>query len=39
MVDLEQRDQVRERLRKLIAVNVGFDTEGSKIVVYQPDAA
>ncbi len=26
-----------ERLRKLIHVNVGFDTDGSKIVIYQPD--
>src|SRR5580692_6913752 len=39
VVDPEKRTQVRERLKKLIAVNVGFDTEGSKIVIYQPDAA
>jgi hypothetical protein len=39
VVDPEKRAQVRERLSKLIAVNVGFDTEGSKIVIYQPDAA
>ncbi len=39
VVDPEKRAQVRERLNKLIAVNVGFDTEGSKIVIYQPDAA
>jgi len=39
VVDPEKRAQVRERLKKLIAVNVGFDTEGSKIVIYQPDPA
>jgi D-glycero-alpha-D-manno-heptose-7-phosphate kinase len=37
LVDPEMRAQVRERLRKLIHVNVGFDTDGSKIVIYQPD--
>jgi len=37
LVDPEKRSQVRERLRKLIHVNVGFDTDGSKIVIYQPD--
>ncbi|HWX85595.1 MAG TPA: GHMP kinase [Xanthobacteraceae bacterium] len=37
LVDPEKRAQVRERLRKLIHVNVGFDTDGSKIVIYQPD--
>lgn len=36
-VDPEKRAKVRERLRKLIHVNVGFDTDGSKIVIYQPD--
>ena len=39
LVDPENRDRVRERLKKLIHVNVGFDTEGSKIVIYQPDSA
>jgi D-glycero-alpha-D-manno-heptose-7-phosphate kinase len=39
VVDPEKRVQVRDKLKKLIAVNVGFDTEGSKIVIYQPDAA
>jgi D-glycero-alpha-D-manno-heptose-7-phosphate kinase len=39
VVDPEKRAQVRERLKKLVAVNVGFDTEGSKIVIYQPDPA
>src|SRR5580692_8945862 len=39
VVDPEKRKQVRERLKKLVAVNIGFDTEGSKIVIYQPDAA
>jgi D-glycero-alpha-D-manno-heptose-7-phosphate kinase len=38
LVDPEKRAQVRERLRKLIHVNVGFDTDGSKIVIYQPDS-
>jgi D-glycero-alpha-D-manno-heptose-7-phosphate kinase len=38
VVDPEKRAQVREGLNKLIAVNVGFDIEGSKIVIYQPDA-
>jgi hypothetical protein len=33
----EKRAQVRERLRKLVHVHVGFDTDGSKIVIYQPD--
>jgi D-glycero-alpha-D-manno-heptose-7-phosphate kinase len=37
VVDPEKRVQVRERLKKLVAVNIGFDTEGSKIVIYQPD--
>ena len=37
LVDPEKRSQVRERLRKLIHVNVGFDNDGSKIVIYQPD--
>ena len=37
LVDPDKRAQVRERLRKLIHVSVGFDTDGSKIVIYQPD--
>ena len=37
LVDPEKRSLVRERLRKLIHVNVGFDSDGSKIIVYQPD--
>ena len=32
LVDPEKRGQVRERLRKLIHVNVGFDADGSTIV-------
>ncbi len=36
-VDPERREKVRERLKSLIHVTVGFDTEGSKIVIYQPD--
>jgi D-glycero-alpha-D-manno-heptose-7-phosphate kinase len=39
VVDPEKRGQVREHLKNLVHVNVGFDTEGSKIVIYQPDAA
>jgi D-glycero-alpha-D-manno-heptose-7-phosphate kinase len=37
IVDPEKREQVRERLKKLIHVSVGFDNDGSKIVLYQPD--
>ena len=37
LVDPEKRALVRERLNKLIHVNVGFDNDGSKIVIYQPD--
>jgi D-glycero-alpha-D-manno-heptose-7-phosphate kinase len=36
LVEPERREQVRERLKKLIHVNVGFDNDGSKIVLYQP---
>jgi hypothetical protein len=34
LVDPERRALVRERLRKLIHVNVGFDIDGSKIVIF-----
>jgi len=37
LVDPDRRGQVRERLNKLVHVNVGFDNEGSKIVIYQPE--
>lgn len=37
LVDPEKREQVRERLKNLIHVSVGFDTDGSKIVLYQPN--
>jgi D-glycero-alpha-D-manno-heptose-7-phosphate kinase len=37
LVDPEKRAAVRERLQKLVHVNVGFDNDGSKIVIYQPD--
>jgi D-glycero-alpha-D-manno-heptose-7-phosphate kinase len=37
IVDPDKREEVRERLRKLIHVSVGFDNDGSKIVLYQPD--
>jgi hypothetical protein len=33
LVDPDKRAQVLERLRELIHVNVGFDTDGSKIVI------
>jgi D-glycero-alpha-D-manno-heptose-7-phosphate kinase len=36
LVEPEKREQVRERLKQLIHVNVGFDNDGSKIVLYQP---
>ncbi|HUD89297.1 MAG TPA: GHMP kinase [Xanthobacteraceae bacterium] len=39
LVDPEKRAKVRERLKKLVHVNVGFDNEGSKIVIYQPEQA
>ena len=37
IVDPEHRDKVRERLGKLVHVDVGFDNEGSKVILYQPD--
>jgi len=37
LVDPEKRQCVRERLSQLIHVSVGIDTEGSKIVLYQPN--
>ena len=37
IVEPDKRTVVRERLRRLIHVSVDFDTEGSKIVLYQPD--
>lgn len=37
LVDPEKRAAVRQKLAKLIHVSVGFDNEGSKIVLYQPD--
>jgi D-glycero-alpha-D-manno-heptose-7-phosphate kinase len=36
-VEPDKRERVRERLKDLIHVNVGFDNDGSKIVLYQPD--
>ena len=36
-VDPAKRNLVRERLKDLVCVNVGIDSEGSKIIVYQPD--
>jgi D-glycero-alpha-D-manno-heptose-7-phosphate kinase len=37
LVDPRKREQVRERLKNLINVNVGFDNDGSKIILYQPE--
>jgi D-glycero-alpha-D-manno-heptose-7-phosphate kinase len=37
LAEPEKHDAIRERLKKLIHVNVDFDTDGSKIVLYQPD--
>jgi D-glycero-alpha-D-manno-heptose-7-phosphate kinase len=37
LVEPEQREAVRERLKDLIHVSVDFDNEGSKIVLYQPN--
>jgi D-glycero-alpha-D-manno-heptose-7-phosphate kinase len=37
LVAPEKREQVRERLKDLIHVTVNFDTDGSKIVLFQPD--
>ena len=37
LVEPEQRERVRERLAKLVHVAVGFDNDGSKIVLYQPN--
>jgi D-glycero-alpha-D-manno-heptose-7-phosphate kinase len=36
VVEPEKREQVRERLKDLIHVTIGFENEGSKIVLYQP---
>ena len=37
LVDPEQHERVRERLKNLICVPVGFDTRGSTIVLYEPN--
>ena len=37
IVEPDQREAVRERLRRLVHVSFDFDTEGSKIVLYQPN--
>ncbi|MBV9556521.1 MAG: GHMP kinase, partial [Pseudolabrys sp.] len=37
LVEPNKRDKVRERLKKLINVSVGIDSEGSKVVLYQPN--
>jgi len=37
LVNPEKREAVQERLRNLIQVAVGIDSEGSKIVLYQPN--
>jgi D-glycero-alpha-D-manno-heptose-7-phosphate kinase len=37
LVEPDRREAVRARLKDLIHVHVGLDSEGSKIVLYQPD--
>lgn len=37
LVDPGNRERVRQRLKKLIHVSVGFDNDGSRIVLYQPE--
>jgi D-glycero-alpha-D-manno-heptose-7-phosphate kinase len=37
VVEPERREAVREKLKDLIHVSFDFDTEGSKIVLYQPN--
>lgn len=37
LVDPGNRERVRQRLKKLIHVSVGFDDDGSRIVLYQPE--
>jgi len=37
LVDPDSRERVRERLKNLIHVSVGFDNDGSRIVLYQPE--
>ena len=37
LVEPEKREQVRARLKDLIHVNISLDSDGSKIVLYQPD--
>jgi D-glycero-alpha-D-manno-heptose-7-phosphate kinase len=37
LVDPGHRERVRAALKNLICVSVGFDTDGSKIVLYQPN--
>ncbi|HTV26490.1 MAG TPA: GHMP kinase [Xanthobacteraceae bacterium] len=37
LVEPEKRDHVRERLKKLIHVGIEIDSDGSKIVLYQPN--
>jgi len=36
-VEPEKQAAVKERLQNLVRVDIGIDTAGSKIVVYQPD--
>ena len=37
IVEPERREAVREKLKDLVHVSLDFDTEGSKIVLYQPN--
>lgn len=37
LVDPQNRERLRQRLKKFIHVSVDFDNDGSRIVLYQPD--
>lgn len=37
LVEPGNREKLRQRLRNLVSVSIDIDSEGSKIVVYQPD--
>jgi len=37
LVEPGKQERVRERLKHLLQVSFGFEQEGSKIVLYQPD--
>jgi D-glycero-alpha-D-manno-heptose-7-phosphate kinase len=37
LIEPDRRERLRARLKDLIEVSVGFEVDGSKIVLYQPD--